>query len=847
MTKKSTAITSAERANHLISQMTLEEKVSQLIHDSAAIERLGIKKYNWWNECLHGVARAGVATVFPQAIGMAATWNQNLIGQVAEVISDEARAKHHAFDREGKNEIYQGLTYWSPNINIFRDPRWGRGMETYGEDPYLTSTLAVAFIKGLQGNDPTYLKLIATPKHFAVHSGPENSRHIFNAQPSMRDLWETYLPAFEACIKDGNAYSVMGAYNRLFGDACTASTLLLQDILRNKWGFKGYVVSDAGAITDIYEHHKIAGSLAEAAALAVKSGTDLCAGTEYLHLMEAAESGFITEAEINVALQRLLTAKIKLGMLDDISEVAYANIPYAVVDCDAHKKLALQTALESMVLLKNDNAILPLSSSLKTIAVIGPNGNETDILLGNYHGTPSSIVSLFIGIKNRAGKNTKVIFERGCALAEGLPFFDVLPAEVLFSDKQYLQHGLKLEYFDNLNFIGTAMRTEFIPCLNRKLFDTLFYKLNKVSNFGIIISGYIKVDVAGRYAIGVAGLTSFQLFIDNILLTSFNTIWEPEKVYEYIDMKAGVGYFIELKINAATSEAHTQKLVWAVPDPKMEDRALAAAAQADVVILAMGLSPQLEGEEMPVKVEGFNHGDRSNLDLPQAQEVLIKKIAALGKPIVLTLFNGCALSINWAAKNIPAILETWYGGQAAGDAIAAVLFGDYNPSGRLPVTFYQSVNQLPAFDDYAMEGRTYRYFKGKTLFSFGHGLSYTKFEYSNFQIPTLALADESFIASVDVQNNGKIDGDEIVQLYISRMGVAGNYPLRSLQGFKKIHLKAMETQTVLFKLSSENFAVIQDDMQRKVVPGLFEISIGGCQPSADAIQHNNVIIYIVER
>lgn len=819
-----------EQADQLLRKMTLEEKVSQLVHDAKAIERLGIKKYNWWNECLHGVARAGTATVFPQTIGIAATWNLNLVHEIATAISDEARAKHHEFDRAGKHEIYQGLTYWSPNINIFRDPRWGRGMETFGEDPVLTSVLAVAFIKGLQGDDPNYLKLVATPKHFAVHSGPENQRHTFDAKPSTRDLSETYLPAFEACITEGKAYSIMGAYNRIFGEACTASSLLLKDILRKKWGFKGYVVSDAGAITDISEHHKIVGSLAEAAALAVKNGTDLCAGTEYLHLLEAVHKGFIQETEIDTSLRRLLTAKAKLGMFDAPEKVPYSSIPYNVVDCEKHKALALQTAMESLVLLKNQNQLLPLSKNLKTIAVIGPNGNDRDIHLGNYHGTPSSITSLFEGIKRKVGDKTKVVFERGCELATGLPFLEILSKDYIFSEESKTKSGLQLKYFNNNNFEGSPAQSVIIEELNSKIFDCLANIVNDISDFSILISGYLIPKITGQYALGIAGLTSFQLFVDGNLLAEFDTIWEPEKVYELLDLEADQTYFIELKIKATTSEAHVQKLLWAVPDENREQKALSVAQSADVIILAMGLSPQLEGEEMPVIVPGFNQGDRSDINLPATQENFIQKIAALGKPTILISFSGCALALNWANENIPAIVQAWYGGQAAGDAVANMLFGDFNPSGRLPVTFYKSINQLPAFDDYSMDGRTYKYFKDEPLFPFGFGLSYSEFKYSNLQITKNNL-DFICTVSVDIENISDIDGVEVAQLYTKRINTSEKYPIRSLQSFTKIHLKSGEKRNIQFNLSEKNFSIIQKDLQRKVEPGFFEILVGGRQPT----------------
>jgi len=814
------------RANEFLAQMTLEEKVSQLVHNSKAIEKLGIPAYNWWNECLHGVARAGLATVFPQAIGMAASWNVALMTDIADAISNEARAKHHDFVRRGKRGIYQGLTYWSPNINIFRDPRWGRGMETYGEDPHLTARMGVAFIKGIQGNDPDYLKLIATPKHFAVHSGPEYSRHFFDAQPTERDLWETYLPAFDACINEAGAYSIMGAYNRLRGEACCASDLLLNKILRDKWNFEGFVVSDCGAIADIHQTHKLTKTPAEAAALAVKKGTDLCCGHEYCDLVEAVMMGLITEAEIDTAVLRLMKAKIKLGMFDEDDKVPYASIHMSVVDCDKHKQLALQSARESIVLLKNENKLLPLNKNLKTIAVIGPNADAPDCNLGNYHGMPSHSVSLLEGIKNKLGNNVEILHERGCELAEGLPFLEVISTEQIFTYPCLTKNGLRIEYFNNNRFEGEEVCTEEISTLNHRIFENLDQKIEKTSNFGIEITGYIQPTVSGKYAIGTGGLTDYQLFIDNELISEFHTIWEPEKVYGWKELKAHKSYKISIRIADLTSEAHVQKLLWAIPDKGREERALNVAMQADVVVFAMGLSPQLEGEEMPVIVEGFKQGDRLTTDLPQLQTKLMQKIVALGKPTILVLFNGCALSINWEKENIPAIVEAWYGGQAAGDAVADVLFGDYNPSGRLPITFYKSTNDLPAFEDYSMKGRTYRYFEGEALFEFGYGLSYTTFEYSDFKLISQNKPTDVISLSVTIENTGKMAGSEVLQLYVSRVNRDDKYPIRALKCIWKVFLKVGERETVYFELNRNDFSMINNNLERIVEAGEFEITIG---------------------
>lgn len=674
------------RARQLVSQMTLEEKVSQMSHAAPAVERLGVPPYNWWNECLHGVGRAGIATVFPQAIGLAATWNPALVHRVAEVTSDEARAKHHEAVRNGNFGQYTGLDFWAPNINIFRDPRWGRGQETYGEDPVLTARMGVAFIQGLQGDDPTYLKVVGTPKHFAVHSGPEHSRAYFDVTPTERDLWETYLPAFEACVKEGGAASVMSAYNRLNGEPCSASPTLLQSILRDKWGFTGYVVSDCWAVYNIYKFHQVVETAAEASALAVNAGCDLDCGDSYPSLIDAVPQGLIEESAIDQALVRVFTARFRLGMFDPPEQVAYAQIPFSVNDAPAHRALALQAAKESLVLLKNENNFLPLSKDSRSIAVIGPNAHNPEALLGNYNGFPSSSVTPFEGIRAKVSPNTEVTYAQGCSI------------------------------------------------------------------YGTNTSGF--------------------------------------------------------------------------------DEAVALANRADVVVFVGGLSQALEGEEGQKEglEEGLvSQGDRIRIDLPDVQENLLRAIYATGKPIILVLLNGSAVAVNWAHEHVPAIVEAWYPGEEGGTAIAEALFGDYNPGGRLPVTFYKSASDLPAFEDYHMEGRTYRYFTSEPLYPFGYGLSYTQFEYSNLKVGSATLSEDGSLAvSVDVTNIGGFAGDEVVQMYISA-GRPG-YPRHQLTAFDRIHLAPHTAQTVSFSISSRQFTRVCEDGLRTLEPGVFAIYVGGGQP-----------------
>ncbi len=679
-----------ERADDLVGRMTLEEKIGQMMNSAPSIDRLGIPQYDWWNECLHGVGRAGLATVFPQAIGLGATWNEDLFLRMSTVISDEARAKHHEFLRNDSRRRYQGLTFWTPNINIFRDPRWGRGQETYGEDPFLTGKLGVQFIRGLQGDDPRYFKTIATVKHFAVHSGPEPERHSFDAVTDERDFRETYLPQFEMGIKEGKAYSLMCAYNRLNGEACCASTGLLDGILRLEWGFDGYVVSDCGAIADIYRGHKLVETPAEAAAISVRSGTDLECNNVYRNLVEAVERNLITEKEIDVSVKRLFTARMKLGMFDPPEMVKYAQIPYSTLDSKSHKDLALEVARESMVLLKNENNILPLSKNIGTVAVIGPNADQAFVLLGNYSGEPSDPVTPLRGIREKLEGKSEVLYAQGANWVTGM-------------------QGNK-------------------------------------------------------------------------------------------------------------------------PEDELKAEALAVAKKADVVIMCMGITPRLEGEEMRVNVEGFRGGDRIRIDLPDVQQELIKSVHALGKPVILVLLNGSAIAINWENDNIPAILEAWYPGQAGGTAIADVIFGDYNPGGRLPVTFYKSVDDLPSFEDYSMKNRTYRYFTGVPLYPFGYGLSYTSFRYRNLKLDDTYETDETVTVSVSVRNSGKVAGDEVVQLYVSNLSASVPVPLKTLKGFKRIHLKPGETRVVTFTLPPDAFSVIDENMKRVVQPGKFIISLGGCSP-----------------
>jgi beta-glucosidase len=685
-----TGLTFRQRADDLVSRMTLEEKVSQMVNNAPAIPRLGIQAYNWSNEGLHGVAFSGIATVFPQVIGMAATWDPKLIHQEADVISTEARAKYNYAISKGEHGEHQGLTYWAPNINIVRDPRWGRNQETYGEDPFLTSKMAVAYITGLQGNDPKYLKIIATPKHFAVHSGPEPLRHKFNAVVSNRDLYETYFPAFKASIQEGKACSVMGAYSALDGIPDCANKFLLTDLLRNKWGFKGYVVSDCGAIGDIFKGHKYVSNSMMAAVKAVEAGCDLECGRkgEFLELAQAVKDGLISEQYIDTAVTRLMLARFELGMFDPPADIPYSKIRIEDNNTTAHRELARKVACESIVILKNKNNLLPLKKNLKSVAVIGAYADNVNVLLGNYYGTPSDPVTLLQGIKNKLKpENVNVSFAPGYNLLE---------------DK-------------------------------------------------------IKVD-------------SEKLVLD----------------------------------------------------------AVALAKKSDVAIVVAGISSKLEGEQLKVDLPGFVGGDRTSLKLPAEEEALLRRLYATGKSIILVLVGGSAFSINWEEKNLPAIIDVWYPGEEGGDAAADVIFGDYNPAGRLPITFYKSVKDLPPFTDYRMKGRTYRYFTRTSLYPFGFGLSYSSFKYSDLKVSKdLANANDTIAVSVNVKNTGTLDGDEVVQLYVKDLNSHEPELIKSLKGFDRVSIKEGQSKNVSILLSIRNINYYSEKRNEMVVyPGKYELQVG---------------------
>lgn len=816
-----------DRVQDLVSKMTLEEKISQMVFNAPAIERLDIPKYCWWNECLHGVGYAGLATSFPQAIGLAATWNTSLMHQVAVVISDEARAKHHEADRLGVHGVHTGLTYWSPNINIFRDPRWGRGQETYGEDPYLTAAMGVAIVKGLQGDDPRTIKVVATPKHFAVHSGPESKRHSFDAQIDEHDLRETYLPHFEACIKEAGAYSIMGAYNRTNGEPCCASHTLLKKILREEWGFEGYVVSDCEAIKDIYANHKLVETAEEAAALAVKAGCDLNCGETYPALLAAVEKGLISEEAIDRSVKRLFTARFRLGMFDPPEQVAYAQIPYEVNASDEHHQLALKAAQESIVLLKNEVELLPLNKEIDSIAVIGPNADEVLALLANYEGTPSQVITPLEGIRKKISPSTELYTARGCEMAAGMNPLSTVPTACLRpTNSDGYQTGLSGEYFDNPDFEGKPAINRIDPLIKFVWRDNTPVTGRMSDSFSVRWTGSLIPPTSGTYNLGVRGLNWYRLTLDSELIAEHHDLHEAMTEVKEVELEAGRFYSIQLEYVNRGLNPQVQ-LLWSLLGVDLEAIALEVANKAEVVVVVMGLALTLESEEISVEVEGFAGGDRTDIQLPRSQEELLRKIHALGKPVVLVLLNGSALAINWAAEHIPAIVEAWYPGQAGGDAIADVLFGDYNPAGRLPVTFYKSVEDLPPFEDYRMEGRTYRYFRGEPLYPFGHGLSFTTFEFENLHIePAEVKAGERVVVSLEVTNTGDRAGDEIVQLYLRHLDAPIPHPIKELKGFIRISLQPGKQQSVTYTLHANQLGYYDEGLRHVVRPGTVEVLIG---------------------
>ncbi|MBN9588781.1 MAG: beta-glucosidase [Alphaproteobacteria bacterium 64-11] len=820
----------AARVDALVGQMTLEEKASQMVNQARAIPRLGVPAYNWWSEALHGVANNGLATVFPEPVGLAATFDDAAIHEMGVAISTEARVK---FNQVGPatadHGIMQGLDFWSPNINIFRDPRWGRGQETYGEDPYLTGRMGSAFVRGMQGDDPKYFRVIATAKHYAVHSGPEPTRHEVDVKVSKHDEIDTYLPAFRALVTGAKVDSVMCAYNRINGQPACASDFLLTDQLRGKWGFGGYMVSDCDAIADIQRGHHYVGTYAEAAAVSLKHEVDSdCADffipvtddSDYGRYRDAVKEGLVPESVLDASLKRLFTARMKLGLFDPSSMVPYAQVPESELMSPAHRALALKLAKESMVLLKN-NGVLPLKPSVKHILVVGPLADQVPVLLGNYNGTPKDPVTALDGIR-KAFPGAEVTYEPGINFLR-LP--EPVPASALSSDGA---PGLKGEYYKGAGFEGepaitrTDATVDFSPRGPRVLPEE-----NAIS---VRWTGTLTAPDSGRYDIGLAG-NNASLWIDGQLVVKADGDQRGPLTKE---MRLEKGHAYSVKIEQTPARGPFLRFVWTklIDDPT--GRAVAAAKKADVVVAVAGITSALEGEEMTVNVPGFQGGDRTSLDMPQPEEDLLKAVKATGKPLVVVLMNGSALAVNWAAKNADAMLDAWYAGEEAGTAIGQTLSGQSNPSGHLPVTFYTGVNQLPPFDDYSMANRTYRYFTGKPLYPFGYGLSYTRFAYGKPKLTARALkAGDTLGVDVPVRNVGKTVGDAVAQLYLSFPKIPGT-PIRALRGFTRVSLQPGEEKTVHFDLTPRQMMSVTEAGDPVVAAGSYTLSVGEGQPGTGA-------------
>jgi beta-glucosidase len=835
----------AERAADLVSRMTLEEKAAQSVNSAPAIPRLGIPAYDYWSEGLHGVARAGYATLFPQAIGMAATWDPALVQEIGAVTSTEARAKYNQAIRENIHTIYFGLTLWAPNINIFRDPRWGRGQETYGEDPFLTARMGSSFVRGIQGNDPHYYRAIATPKHFAVHSGPEAGRHSFNVAPSLHDLWDTYLPAFRATIVDAKAASIMCSYNAIDGTPACASDLLLKQVLRQEWEFKGFVTSDCGAIDDIFKSnaHHFSGDQPHAVAAAVMAGTDTSCGKTYLALPAAVQQGLLAEVDLDRSLKRLFEARIRLGMFDSPQQVPYATIPFSEVGSPAHAALALKSARESIVLLKNEGHSLPLSPSIKTIAVVGPNASTLASIEGNYNATPKDPVLPLDAVRQEFPQS-KVVYAQGASYADSLPV--PIPRTQFHPSPGSKEEGLKGEYFANENWQNA-------PAVTR-IDSQIDFDWNAASPvpglsprpFSVRWTGEIQMPAPGDYRVMLSlpqcylcHSETFSVTVDGKQQTAANAsdpqpVSTPVVTLHVADTQP---HAIEVRYAHRANLFGAQvALSWIPPAPVLLEQAKIAAAQADVVVAFVGLSPQLEGEAMSLRAEGFAGGDRTDINLPASQEHLLEAMSATGKPLIVVSMSGSAIAYTWAKAKASALLQAWYPGQAGARAIAETLSGKNNPGGRLPVTFYASLDQLPAFADYSMKQRTYRYFSGQPLFPFGFGLSYSHFQYARLKLSTLTLhAGDTLKAEADVTNTSDREGDEVAELYLVPPSEAngGLSPRLQLEGFQRVHLHGGETAHVVFSLDPRQLSEVDAQGVRNVQPGAYRIAINGAQP-ADA-------------
>ena len=845
-----------QRAHDLVGRMTLEEKATQLEDWATAIPRLGIPDYQTWNEALHGVARAGYSTVFPQAIGMAATWDKSIVTSMGNIISLEARSKYNQAQREGNHRIFFGLTFWSPNINIFRDPRWGRGQETYGEDPFLTGRMGIAFVNGVQGEDPDHPRAIATSKHFAVHSGPESLRHGFNVDPSPRDLEETYLPAFRATVTEGHVGSVMCAYNSIDEWPACTNKMLLKDHLRDAWGFKGFVVSDCGAIVDVYNGHKKVADIEHAAALSLEAGTDLSCSIwapGFNSLADAVKKGLVSEDLVSQAAERLYTARFKLGLFDPQGSNPLDKIPFSDTASEANRKISLRAGEESIVLLKNAGA-LPLKDP-KKIAVIGPTADLLPSILGNYVGTPAHPVTPLDGIM-RQFRSSPILYAQGSTLVAGV---GVAVPRTAFG----LNKGLKTEFFATPDWTGRPVAIETEPAVQTDWEMALPVPQVQTHNYSVRWTGTIAAPAPGHYIFTVESGDSFpyspaesyRMILDGKVIGEGNlrTASEASAMGSFKPVPGAsptappVEAFPQtptLAFDFTDTNPHEFRfeyshsadrfgggvtLKWQAPAQAQLDEAVARAQESDVVVAFVGLSPQLEGEEMPIKLPGFSGGDRTSLDLPASQEKLLEALAAIGKPLIVVLQSGSAVALNWANEHAAAVLEAWYPGVEGGTAIARTLAGENNPAGRLPVTFYANLDGLPAFTDYSLKNRTYRYFSGKPLWGFGYGLSYTKFKYGPVKLSSETLkAGEPLTATVTVTNAGSLAGDEVVEAYVKTPLPDG--PIHSLAGFERIHIEPGVTKAIQLDIDPRSLSVVDNQGNRAILPGKYTLTLGGAQP-----------------
>ena len=835
-----TSLSAKERAKDLCSRLTLEEKAKLMLDESPAIPRLGIKKFFWWSEALHGAANMNNVTVFPEPIAMASSWNPNLLYQCFDVASTEFRAQYNERMQRGsgEDEKFHSLSVWTPNVNIFRDPRWGRGQETYGEDPYLTSVMGVQVVKGLQGPESAkYRKLWACAKHYAVHSGPEYTRHSANlTNVSPRDMWETYMPAFKTLVQDAKVREVMCAYQRLDDDPCCGSQRLLQTILREEWGFEYLVVSDCGAVSDFYESHKSSSDATHASAKATIAGTDVECGYGYAYksIPEAVKRGFMTEAEVDKHVIRLLEGRFDLGEMDDPSLVEWSKIPYSAMSTKESADLSLQMARQSIVLLKNTNNVLPLKKNAEKIAVIGPNADNTPMMWGNYNGQPNHTITILDGIK---AKQKKLFYAPGCDLTYDKVLESLLGSQCAFEGKK----GMKGTFWNNRKMEGKPVTTQYYT---QPLAVTTFGMHNfapgvQLEDFSAKYETVFTPKEAGEYVVNVDGCGEFELYLDGER-QFHHRIWRTTPNHIVINAEKGKSYNIEVRF----SHVHTYNANLAINIAKeypIDYQTIINQLKGiDKVIFVGGISPALEGEEMPVDIDGFKGGDRTHIELPKVQRDFLKALKDAGKTIIFVNCSGSCIALEPETKTCDAIVQAWYPGQEGGTAVADVLFGDYNPSGKLPVTFYKNSSQLPDYEDYSMKGRTYRYFTD-ALFPFGYGLSYTKFEIPKAEIKKNGPAPTDWTLTAEVSNTGKRDGAEVVQVYIRNLQDPDG-PLKTLRGFQRVNVKAGQTATATIKLNKQSFEFWDAETNTmRVKPGKYEILVGS---SSDEKNKRELMIMI---